>query len=514
VEIEASVPAISAILSRELPLDQLLVRLVKSGEVETIAVGFPDRLTVPAPRTSLTPAQGDRLMAWGQAGRLARSGVDPGEEWLAAAVAPGVGEVDLLCGPIRTAHDGLGVLVLVAPAGARFDEAHRRLAESLLEPFSTALDNDRRFRELAVLRQAAEADRRSLLARLGREDIQDTVVGAETGLSGVLQRVELVAPSALPVLLIGETGAGKELVARTIHRRSPRAAGAFIRVNCGAIPPELIDSQIFGHERGAFTGAVATRQGWFERADGGTLFLDEIGEFPPAAQVRLLRVLQDGWFERVGGHQPIHVDVRIVAATNQDLAAMVADSRFREDLWYRIAVFPIVLPPLRERRGDIPALARHFAERAARRFGLRLVLPTPEDHLLLQAYPWPGNVRELAAVVDRAAILGNGRQLEIATALGAGGPLLAPRANGAPAAASDRETVRDPGPGPLSEAVRRHIEQALALTRGRIEGPHGAAAMLEVNPHTLRARMRKLGLDWRVFRPSRGRADGGIPAGG
>ena len=220
------------------------------------------------------------------------------------------------------------------------------------------------------------------------------------------------------MLIFGETGTGKELIARAIHNRSSRSSGPFDRVNCGAIPPELIDSQLFGHERGAFTGAVEARRGWFERADGGTLFLDEIGELPPAAQVRMLRILQDGWMERVGAEKSINVDVRIVAATHADLASMVAEGDFREDLWYRIAVFPIVLPPLRERREDIPKLAVHFAERAATRFGLAPVAPKPEDFGMLTAYSWPGNVRELAAVIDRAAILGDGKRLDVATALG------------------------------------------------------------------------------------------------
>ena len=249
----------------------------------------------------------------------------------------------------------------------------------LLEPFSVALENDRRLREMEALREAAEADKRSLLTRLGRRQLADTIVGAEAGLGAVMERVELVARSDAPVLIFGETGTGKELIARAIHGRSNRSAGPFHRVNCGAIPPELIDSQLFGHEQGAFTGAVEMRRGWFERADGGTLFLDEIGELPLAAQVRLLRILQDGQLERVGGQKAIHVDVRIVAATHCDLAGMVTEGRFREDLWYRIAVFPMFLPPLRERRDDIPALAQHLAERAATRFGLPLASPSAED---------------------------------------------------------------------------------------------------------------------------------------
>ena len=338
-----------------------------------------------------------------------------------------------------------------------------------------------------------------MLTRLGREKLGDTIVGVGSGLRGVMERVELVARSDVPVLIFGETGSGKELVARAIHNRSARTAGPFIRVNCGAIPHELIDSQLFGHERGAFTGATETRKGWFERADGGTLLLDELGELPPAAQVRLLRILQDGWLDRVGGQRPINVDVRIVAATHRDLATMVAAGQFREDLWYRLAVFPILLPPLRERREDIADLARHLAERAATRFGLYPVMPTPEDLDLLAAYPWPGNVRELATVIDRAAILGDGKRLEVAKSLGVptSPTATAPIADIAPAAptAGPRKIVS------LDMAMRQHIEAALDASGGRIEGVHGAASMLEINPHTLRARMRKLGIDWKQFRP-------------
>ncbi len=234
----------------------------------------------------------------------------------------------------------------------------------------------------------------------------------------MIERIDLVSHSDVPVLVLGETGTGKELVARAIHARSHRQSGPFIRVNCGAIPAELIDSQLFGHERGSFTGAEQTRPGWFERADGGTLFLDEIGELPLEAQVRFLRVLQDGFVERVGGTHPVHVDVRIVAATHRDLAQMVRENEFREDLWYRLAVFPILLPPLRERRDDIPALAHHFAERAALRFSLAPSVPTSQDLELLQSYHWPGNIRELGTVIDRAAILGNGHGLQVSQALG------------------------------------------------------------------------------------------------
>jgi transcriptional regulator with GAF, ATPase, and Fis domain len=258
-----------------------------------------------------------------------------------------------------------------------------------------------------------------------------------------------------------------------------------------------VDSELFGHERGSFTGAATRRLGWFERADRGTLFLDEIGELTPAIQVRLLRILQDGSFERVGGQQQLRVDVRLIAATHRDLHAMVRDGHFREDLWYRINVFPVHLPALRDRPEDIPAMANHFAQRAAERLGLTQRLPTPADMDRLLAYPWPGNVRELAAVIERAAILGDGQRLEVERALGTGSasPMLPEKR---PPTASSRpiEPIE-----PLEVVTRRHIERALAQTLGRVEGPFGAARLLDVHPDTLRSRMRKLGIQRAAFRP-------------
>ena len=312
------------------------------------------------------------------------------------------------------------VLLLAGSVASALTPRVRAAVEALVEPLAPALRHYVRSRDAAALHEAAEADRRSLLGRLGRKDLAEAIVGADSGLREVMERVAQVARSDAPVLLLGETGSGKEVVARAIHRQSPRAEGPFIRVNCGAIPADLIDSELFGHERGSFTGAVAQRRGWFERADGGTLFLDEVAELPPPAQVRLLRVLQDGLVQRVGGERPLAVNVRVIAATHQDLQAMIRDRRFREDLWYRLAVFPLQLPPLRERLGDIPALAAHFAQRAAAKLGLAPCLPAEDDIRLLCRYDWPGNIRELASVIERAAILGNGRRLEVAKALGIG----------------------------------------------------------------------------------------------
>jgi transcriptional regulator with GAF, ATPase, and Fis domain len=334
----------------------------------------------------------------------------------------------------------------------------------------------------------------------------EVVVGARHGLRSVLERVAMVAPSDLPVLLFGETGTGKEVVARVIHDGSVRCDGPFWRVNCGALSPELVDSELFGHERGAFTGAIAQRKGWFEQAHRGTLFLDEVAELSPGVQVRLLRVLQEGELVRVGGTQTIEVDVRIVAATHRDLAAMVEAHAFRDDLFYRISAFPIVIPPLRERGGDLAELAKYFAARAANRFELRHVPIETHDIELLRDYSWPGNVRELATVIDRAVLLGEGRRIDIARSLN-----LSPRAATSRGALVDAARPPAAAPGtaaaepsatiePLDDVIRRHIERALAACKGRIDGPFGAARKLAINPHTLRARMRKLGVDWRGHR--------------
>jgi transcriptional regulator with GAF, ATPase, and Fis domain len=326
------------------------------------------------------------------------------------------------------------------------------------------------------------------------------VVGAGTGLREVVTRVESVASTDAPVLLEGETGSGKEVVARMIHARSRRANGPMIRVNCGAIAPDLVDSELFGHEKGSFTGATATRLGWFERADGGTLFLDEVAELPLAAQVRLLRVLQDGTLERVGSGKSLQVDVRVITATHRDLRAMCAAGSFREDLWYRISVFSVRIPPLRDRMQDVPALAAYFARRAGVRLTGVPLVPTPAETTALLDYRWPGNVRELAAVIERAAILGRGRRLEVASALGDGRGLVSSASTSTPATSTVTPASTAAGFATLDDAMRAHIESALGLTSGRIEGRGGAADLLGLNPHTLRGKMRKLRIDWNVFR--------------
>jgi transcriptional regulator with GAF, ATPase, and Fis domain len=493
-----TIEAIARLVVRQLPARALLVRRIDLDRrlIDTVAVGTAGT-AVPdlRPRTECLAERLHELLAWGRQGGTRRGSLARGDTLLDTAAPDGARGAAMVA-PLGDPGRPSGLLLALAPAEQDFSPEHELLMNSLIEPVGVALANDARLHELTRLREALEADKRALLSRLDREDVSDAIVGAGTGLRTVLERVEQVAHTDTPVLILGETGTGKEVIARAIHSRSRRALGPVVRVNCGAIPPGLVDSELFGHERGSFTGAINAREGVFERADGGTLFLDEIGELPLEAQVRLLRVLQDGAFERVGGRRTLRVDVRIVAATHRDLQHMVAQRAFREDLWYRIGVFPIPLPPLRERIEDIPALAAHFAWRAGNRLAGAPLVPAPRDVELLVSYHWPGNVRELAAVIERAAILGDGHRLDVATALGGSAvPPAQARATMAPA--------REPAavlPLPLADAMARHIERALALTHGRIEGPRGAAVVLRINPHTLRARMRRLGVDWRRFR--------------
>jgi len=437
-------------------------------------------------------------LQWCRLNRVVRVSSDQCTENPAFLILPKT-EADYLLAPLIADYGSpLALLILTSRSGQQFFEEHEQLLGALLEPFAVLVENEQRLQEIQITREAVEADNRSLLSRLDRQDISDSIVGVESGLISVMERVNLLGNSEAPVLLFGETGSGKEVVARAIHKQSRRTSGPFLRVNCGAIPHELIDSQLFGHERGSFSGAHSLSKGWFERADGGTLFLDEIGELPLAAQVRFLRVLQDGSFDRVGGQKQIRVDVRIIAATHRDLKQMVSDGSFREDLWYRIAVYPISIPPLRDRRDDIPSLAAHFALRAAKRLGVTELIPTSEDNNLLVAYSWPGNVRELAAVIERAAILGGGRHLEVAKALGTD-PIerkqLSVMENNVEGRGG-RDLVS------LDEAVAEHIRAALVRTRGRVDGYYGAARLLDINPNTLRAKMRKLKIDARTFKPA------------
>jgi DNA-binding NtrC family response regulator len=335
-----------------------------------------------------------------------------------------------------------------------------------------------------ALRREIEAHRRSraTVSYLIDEIRSDrSMVGQSPALRRVLEQIDRVAATDSTVLIQGETGTGKELVARAIHDRSNRRDRPLVKINCAALPRELVESELFGHEKGSFTGATQQRRGRFEIADGGTLFLDEIGELPLEAQAKLLRVLQEHEFERVGGTQTLRVDVRIIAATNRNLQSQVAASTFRSDLYFRLNVFPIVVPPLRERRDDIPRLVERFAASAARKIGRPFVAATPSFLERACAYDWPGNIRELENLVERALIMSPDGSLHAEHL-----SFEAATANEAAAAPSTGATLED--------VERAHIRSTLAETGWRIEGERGAAARLGLNPSTLRGRMRKLGI--------------------
>jgi transcriptional regulator with GAF, ATPase, and Fis domain len=501
-EIDEALAESAPWLFARLPVDVVLVRRfdIARKTLETVARGNCRPTDLQGEnRTSLNDEELASLLEWCSSGRVAACNSRAASD-VASRAIPGGLTGQFLIGPLTSDAGPQGVLILAFAQEASCRPRYERAVRLLLEPFSVWLENDRRLRELNVLREAAEADNRSLLSRLGRNDISESIIGERTGLKEVMAGVDRVARTDVPVLILGETGSGKEVVARAIHERSSRAGGPFLRVNCGAIPPELIDSELFGHERGSFSGAVGQRKGWFERADGGTLFLDECGELSAAAQVRLLRILQDGNLERVGGEHSVRVDVRVLAATHRNLEAMAAAGQFRHDLWYRLAVFPIRLPPLRERTEDIAEMVTHFIAKAAQRLGIPPLTPSDEDARLLRSYSWPGNVRELAAVVERAVILSAGRRLDFSKALG-GLPDPPSPASDAP----EEAAVSTEKPGveflSLDAAAAQHIENALQRSLGRIEGPFGAARMLNINPHTLRSRMRNLGINWKRFRP-------------
>ena len=367
--------------------------------------------------------------------------------------------------------------------GMREEVERRRRAE---EDLRTALG------EVETLKNRLEAENVYLQEEIRREHRFDEMVGSSEALLDVLRRIERVAPTDSTVLVVGETGTGKELVARAVHDRSARKGRPLVKVNCGAISAGLVESELFGHVRGAFTGALENRTGRFELADGGTLFLDEVGELPLETQVKLLRVLQEGEFEPVGSSRTVKVDVRIIAATNRDLDAAVREGRFRADLFYRLNVLPLRVPPLRERRTDVPPLALYFVERFSKRFGKRFDGIARESMERLTAYPWPGNVRELQNVIERAVALSSGPVLRVESELepAAGAPKapVPPPAEGVVPAAA-RASV-----GSLDDAERRHILAALRETDFVIEGPRGAALILNLHPNTLRSRMKKLGI--------------------
>jgi formate hydrogenlyase transcriptional activator len=384
-----------------------------------------------------------------------------------------IGAVHFVCyRPMQVSHEDLQLLVDASAI------------------VSIAVSNALAYEEIKVLQEQLKNENEVLQSEIDQGSMYEEIVGSSAPLTRVLDKVDKVAQTETTVLLTGETGSGKELVARAIHRRSPRADRAMVKVNCAALPQELIASELFGHEKGSFTGAVQRRIGRFEAADSGTIFLDEVGELPPEMQVALLRVLQEREFERVGGNTTIQTNVRVIAATNRDLRKEVAEGRFREDLYYRLDVFPIHCPALRERRDDIPLLVEYFIARFAARLGKKIDLIESNTLERLMNYSWPGNIRELQNVVERAVILAEGRTFQLEPGL------LDHR---------HMETAEPPAgasesPAGERQRQRAEIEEVLRQTGGRVSGPNGAAKRLGVPASTLESRIRNLGINKHSFR--------------
>jgi formate hydrogenlyase transcriptional activator len=388
--------------------------------------------------------------------------------------------------PLRVRERLVGSMVFVRREANGFAAHDVEVLEDIAQPIAAAVANALAFQEIARLTGRLQEENEALRQELDERSMFEEIVGSSPALRQMLARLEKVAATDSTVLITGETGTGKELVARAIHRRSRREGRTLITVNCAALPGTLIGSELFGHERGAFTGAVQRRVGRFELADGGSIFLDEVGELPPEIQVALLRVLQEGELERVGGTQTIHTDTRVIAATNRDLADAVAAGAFRSDLFYRLNVFPIAVPPLRERREDIPILVEYFTDRFAARLGKRFSRLERGAMDRILAYPWPGNVRELQNVIERAVILSEGDTLRIEE------PLTVSASDPAPSDLSLPDSLRG--------QERRQIEEALAAAGGRVSGAGGAAARLGVPATTLESRIKRLQIDKRRFR--------------
>ncbi|NNK01338.1 MAG: sigma 54-interacting transcriptional regulator [Desulfatitalea sp.] len=376
----------------------------------------------------------------------------------------------------------IGTCAFVSLGEKKYQQHHVDLLAPLQEPFALMLSNCLQYRKILRLQEMLAEENQFLQKEL--RNVSSDIIGQDYGLKYVMEMVNQIAPKESHVLLLGETGTGKEVIANAIHRLSPRKEGPFVKVNCGAIPENLMDSELFGHEKGAFTGAFGQKKGRFERAKNGTIFLDEIGELPLAAQVRLLRVIQHQEIERVGGTETIQLSIRIIAATHRDLTQMALKNEFREDLLYRINVFPISIPPLRQRKIDIPALVDYFVDRKSKELKLNEVPKISKGSLKrLIDYHWPGNVRELENVVERALIRFDGGLLTL-------DDILIQNAQTKYHAHSEDSS----GILAFDEMARRHIVKAIKHTNGRISGPKGAAALLQMHRNTLRSKMKKLGL--------------------
>ena len=395
----------------------------------------------------------------------------------------------LLCVPLRNARGILGVLNVGTVRQEGFNQFEKGLLQEIANQVAISLENARAYREIEQLRERLEEEKHYLEGEIRTELHFEEIIGESPLLKRVLSQTRTVATSGATVLILGETGTGKELIARAIHRMSGRKDKNFIKLNCAAIPTGLLESELFGHEKGAFTGAISQKLGRLELADKGTLFLDEVGDIPLEIQPKLLRVLQDQEFERLGSTRTLRVDVRLVAATNRDLSRAVAEGRFRSDLFYRLNVFPVRLPALRDRAGDIPLLVRYFVQKLALRMEKRIETIPNATMAALGRWKWPGNVRELENFIERSVILSEGSVLRV--------PLVELEPEMSSNARNDDS---------LHTAEREHILRMLRECGGILAGPHGAALKLGLKRTTLQSKMRKLRIDREDYLEAGGRA--------
>jgi formate hydrogenlyase transcriptional activator len=509
--------AIAEELKQVVPFDYFGIRVQRAGQREAFE-GFAEftrptddptgtLLALDPKRHSVSHLQEITAMYQQVGGMLQTAGLHAGEDFRQLAIRyPAMRYAydehhvrAMLIVPIWQRADGAAVLLLASPDPNGFTPDSLDTVQALVPQIALALENLFAFEQIEELKAQVEQERTYLIDEINTDRPIDGLIGVSPALQQVRQRIAQVAGTDATVLITGETGTGKEVVARALHQASPRQGRALVKLNCAALPAQLIESELFGHEKGAYTGAVERRIGKFELADGGTIFLDEVGELPLDLQAKLLRVLQEKEFERLGGNRVLTTDARVLAATNRVLEEEVRAGRFRADLYYRLNVFPIQLAPLRERPQDIEPLVQHYLVSLSKRLARPPRPIRPVDMAALLAYPWPGNIRELEHVLEQAIIVSQGAWLEF------GGFAAGPVLRALPAATAAAEPLASPASAVLAEGAdtpiktlreqeRDHILLALRRTGGRVSGAQGAASILDINPKTLEARMKKLGI--------------------
>jgi formate hydrogenlyase transcriptional activator len=480
LDLQSLLREIASTLRRTLDVDAVAVSVLNADEthLQIYAVDFPDSRGI-VTEGRLIPVEGTLL------GDILKKGIpevsDFGDPSLKLAEDESFIRAEGFrfgyASPMYVRDRKLGVLTLVRKTNRPFTADDLEMADLVSQQVAIALSNAIAYKDIEDLKDRLAKEKVYLEDEIRSELNFSEIVGKSTALRNVLKQIETVAPTDSTVLIYGETGTGKELIARAIHDRSKRRTGTFVKLNCAAIPTGLLESELFGHERGAFTGAISQRIGRFELANRGTIFLDEIGEIPLELQPKLLRVLQEREFERLGSSRTLRTDARLIAATNRDLEALAGENKFRPDLYYRLNVFPVQVPALRDRPEDIPLLVGHFVEQFARQMNREIETIPAETMDALKRYAWPGNIRELQNLVERAVILSSGNVLNV--------PLQDLK---------HRASAINPSSQTLEETERAHILAVLEKTKWKLSGPNGAAARLGLNRSTLQFRMKKLGI--------------------